>query len=102
MSETDTLVATPGWFPDPAAENRMRWWDGTAWTDHFVDYAPASPGLALAAGRAAAVAARSRRELRAQVGPLTYGELGDELQPSGSGRRARAAYAFPSVNRTSA
>lgn len=93
MSDTNTLVATPGWFPDPAAANRLRWWDGAAWTNHFVDYPGAAGGLAIGAGRAA-TAARSRRELRAQVGPLTYGELGDELQPPGSGRRARPAYAF--------
>lgn len=73
----------------------MRWWDGRAWTNHFVHYEEPSPGLALAAARAAAAAPRSRRELRAQVGPLTYGELGDEMQPAGSGRRAQSAYVLP-------
>jgi hypothetical protein len=24
----------PGWHPDPGGENRWRWWDGRAWTEH--------------------------------------------------------------------
>jgi hypothetical protein len=24
----------PGWHPDPGGEARLRWWDGTRWTDH--------------------------------------------------------------------
>jgi hypothetical protein len=26
-----------GWFPDPANQRAMRWWDGQAWTDHVAD-----------------------------------------------------------------
>lgn len=25
----------PGWYPDPAGGPRLRWWEGTDWTDHF-------------------------------------------------------------------
>ena len=25
----------PGWYPDPAGGFRLRWWEGTDWTDHF-------------------------------------------------------------------
>jgi hypothetical protein len=26
----------PGWYADPAAPGRWRWWDGESWTDHAV------------------------------------------------------------------
>lgn len=27
----------PGWFPDPFAQAKWRWWDGTQWTHHEAD-----------------------------------------------------------------
>jgi hypothetical protein len=30
----------PAWYPDPGAAGALRWWDGTAWTQHV---APAHP-----------------------------------------------------------
>ncbi|MEU9168291.1 DUF2510 domain-containing protein [Streptomyces sp. NPDC048420] len=48
----------PGWYPDPDAPHRERWWDGTAWSDHRRD--PEAPGPPRpadgASGRAKAVA----------------------------------------------
>jgi uncharacterized protein YbjQ (UPF0145 family) len=32
----------PGWFQDPAGSGRMRYWDGTQWTEHYQD-ATAAP-----------------------------------------------------------
>lgn len=29
--------APPGWHPDPQGEKRLRWWDGTRWTDQTAD-----------------------------------------------------------------
>jgi hypothetical protein len=31
----------PGWFPDPWGTEKLRWWDGQAWTPHL--YPPAEP-----------------------------------------------------------
>ena len=37
-----------GWYPDPADAARLRWWDGSGWTDHTRDHqthrAPPPPG----------------------------------------------------------
>ncbi|MET8825299.1 DUF2510 domain-containing protein [Streptomyces sp. NPDC004610] len=30
----------PGWYHDPSAPHLERWWDGTAWTDHWRGAAP--------------------------------------------------------------
>lgn len=34
MSEQSSVTAPAGWYPDGVA-GRLRWWDGTAWTDHY-------------------------------------------------------------------
>ncbi|MEQ1736174.1 MAG: DUF2510 domain-containing protein [Rhodoglobus sp.] len=39
----------PGWYPDPAGSPRSRWWDGTAWTEHFYDAATGAPVVVLRA-----------------------------------------------------
>jgi hypothetical protein len=40
-------VSTPGWYPDPAGlPNRLRYWDGGAWTTQVAD-----PGAAGSSGR---------------------------------------------------
>ncbi|MER6972740.1 DUF2510 domain-containing protein [Nocardioides sp. NPDC057767] len=41
-----TVPLTPaGWYPDTGGSGRLRYWDGTKWTDHFADGA-ASPDTA--------------------------------------------------------
>ncbi len=30
-------MASPSWHPDPFHRHELRWWDGTAWTDHVMD-----------------------------------------------------------------
>jgi hypothetical protein len=28
------VMPPPGWYQNPSDEQSVRWWDGTAWTDH--------------------------------------------------------------------
>lgn len=30
-------VSPPGWHPDPLRVKRLRWWDGSAWTENTSD-----------------------------------------------------------------
>ncbi len=42
MTTPTTAPAVPaGWYPDPTAPDRQRWWDGRGWTDHT--HPPALP-----------------------------------------------------------
>ena len=35
-----------GWYPDPAGDaSKLRYWDGSAWTDRFMDRPPASDSV---------------------------------------------------------
>ena len=36
-------LPAPMWYPDPAGTNRLRWWDGSKWTDHFAQVPPLEP-----------------------------------------------------------
>jgi Domain of unknown function (DUF4328)/Protein of unknown function (DUF2510) len=38
-----TDVPPPGWHPDPGSAGRLRWWSGTAWTEHTAAPVGASP-----------------------------------------------------------
>jgi Protein of unknown function (DUF2510) len=33
----------PMWCPDPAGTNRLRWWDGSKWTDHYAQVPAPEP-----------------------------------------------------------
>ncbi|MDQ0744283.1 hypothetical protein QFZ62_001591 [Clavibacter sp. B3I6] len=42
MTDSTGTPSTPaGWYADPAGSDRLRWWDGSRWTDHLTD-APAA------------------------------------------------------------
>ncbi len=55
---------SPGWYPDPRGGNRLRWWDGTDWTDHF----RGPPGAGAIAAFAATEAAAAKAAQAAGVG----------------------------------
>lgn len=40
MSDTSGII--PGWYENPDAPGTIRWWDGTAWTDHVTEHAGAA------------------------------------------------------------
>ncbi|MFJ7333537.1 DUF2510 domain-containing protein [Streptomyces sp. NPDC101116] len=51
------MTPPPGWYPDPHAPHRQRWWDGTAWTEHrSAPGAPAAPQPGGGTGRTKAIA----------------------------------------------
>ncbi|MBG6054128.1 hypothetical protein IWX81_000518 [Salinibacterium sp. CAN_S4] len=70
---TDVMERTPpvGWYPENPESTLLRWWDGSAWTDHTID--PAQE----AAIQESIATPLTRRELREQVGPLVDGQLVD-------------------------
>ncbi|WP_435093537.1 DUF2510 domain-containing protein [Clavibacter michiganensis] len=51
MTDSTGTPSTPaGWYADPAGSDRLRWWDGTRWTDHLTD-APAASAATTPAGQ---------------------------------------------------
>jgi hypothetical protein len=68
---TGTPSTPAGWYADPAGSDRLRWWDGTRWTDHLTD--------APTAGAAASASAPSSspdadRPHVPPVAPPAYGQ----------------------------
>jgi hypothetical protein len=69
-----------GWYPDPRGGQRLRWWDGTDWADHWRPR-PGSTELAIRARRDAAAngtttgaaAAGGRAGLPASPAPVARG-----------------------------
>lgn len=60
-----------GWYPDPQGGSRLRWWEGTDWSDRY--RAPPTPG-SMKIQEAAAAAARAEFDEvggHVSMGPLT-------------------------------
>ncbi|WP_225636711.1 DUF2510 domain-containing protein [Streptomyces solaniscabiei] len=70
------MTPPPGWYRDPSAPHRERWWDGTAWTEHR--RAPEGFGAPVP------------QPPEPPTVPLTTGGPG-QRRPGGGNRRAKAA-----------
>ncbi len=61
---------TPGWYPDPEGGSRLRWWEGSDWSDRW--RAPPTAGV-VEIQRAAA--AQARKEFSDVGGHVNMGSL---------------------------
>jgi len=43
-NDATTATAQPGWYVDPSAATRQRYWDGSAWTSHVAGLFTNQPG----------------------------------------------------------
>ncbi|MBM7412777.1 hypothetical protein JOE38_002600 [Clavibacter michiganensis] len=76
MTDSTGTPSTPaGWYADPAGSDRLRWWDGTRWTDHLAD-APAAASTAAAEPAAAPASGHVAPEAPAAPAavPPAYGQ----------------------------
>jgi Protein of unknown function (DUF2510) len=37
LQSSSRSAAPAGWYPDPGSPRRLRWWNGSAWTEHLQD-----------------------------------------------------------------
>lgn len=75
MTDTQAPAAPPstpsGWFTDPADATRLRWWNGTNWTEH-VQVPPPQPNADEIAAAQAAAATAQQRAVEAAYVPFTH------------------------------
>lgn len=76
----------PGWYPDPSATDRERWFDGEAWSQHTrpVVHPPSTQRLPIGVGLTGGDAARSAAPADASPSGAPFGEirLAAEEQPA--------------------
>jgi hypothetical protein len=58
-----------GWFADPAGSPYLRWWDGSQWTDNFIDAKTGAPPGELPAAPSAPAASTTPEVVAAQAEP---------------------------------
>lgn len=72
--------AAPGWYP-VEGDDRLRWWDGQAWTENFQDQAGSS-----AAGTAVREAGSARAGTRSFPEDAIWSAVGKSVTGMGAGR----------------
>jgi hypothetical protein len=77
------MAAEAAWYPDPTQEGRLRFWDGTGWTRHVSDQAPASDPVAEAPPPPDAVPAALPSRVRGYP-PRLAGRIGFVLAAVGA------------------
>ncbi|MDH3752637.1 MAG: phospholipid scramblase-related protein [Acidimicrobiia bacterium] len=83
---SDASITPPQWYPDPLGRHEMRYWDGTAWTEHVsshgaqkVDPPSGEPNMVYGSDSAAKI--RQQVEERAGIVPSTTAGGGIFDQP---------------------
>jgi len=91
MTDSNTPLPTPGWYPDPAGGPHTRWWNGSSWSDSYGEPAAAA---AQAAEPAAAVSGTPWASPSAgQPTAPAAGYPGAPAYPAASGNTNAPAYA---------
>ena len=92
--EAQTQQPAQGWYPDPNDASRLRWWDGSAWTDHTHggDEAGAQAAAATPAASQAATPADTQAASPGAGGIVSNpapgaGAAGSRPAPSSSGEK---------------
>lgn len=86
----------PGWYPDPEGGSRLRWWEGTDWSDRF--RAPPTSGIVrrmeqLAAEAAAASVSNQHQYSQLPPAPDTS-QIVNQVRDAAREEAARAADLF--------
>jgi hypothetical protein len=99
---TGTPSTPAGWYADPAGSDRLRWWDGTRWTDHLTDVPASSAGSTAGSGERAAEAAPASSApyvppagAQPAYGQQPYAQQPYSQQPYSQAGYGQQAYAAP-------
>ena len=95
----EPVEGTPGWFPDPWGTEKLRWWDGRAWTPHLYPPAESSPSGTLGNGTAGGSSGTAGNGAAAGSGAATTGTAGSYGHGTGwyGGASGTAGGAHPAV-----
>lgn len=100
MTDSPRFADPPsGWYADSPSATRLRWWNGSAWTDHYRDAAEAV-STPIGDDAPAAPAALTRAERRAATGPASAPPVvwAEQTAPGAASRRAAAPEAPASAS----